>query len=105
LEVEFVFFGVFRLVLAGNGEVAGDGLAKKSTADPAVVSEFAGGSLISGCFIVAGQSKWLVWFFCLGLYGVWSLFCQNKLDDVSLYGWMLQKAPFTDRPYGKGSHI
>jgi hypothetical protein len=26
---------------------------------------------------------------CLGLSGVLNLFCQNKLNDVSPYGWML----------------
>jgi hypothetical protein len=33
---------------------------------------------------------------CLGLSGVLSLFYQNKLDDVSLCGWMLQKTPFAN---------
>jgi hypothetical protein len=37
------------------------------------------------------------------LYGVLSLFCQNKLDDVSSYSWMLQKTSFADGPYSRGS--
>jgi hypothetical protein len=40
---------------------------------------------------------------CLGLYGILSLFCQNMLDDVLLYDWMLQKAPFADGPHSRGS--
>jgi hypothetical protein len=40
---------------------------------------------------------------CLGLSGVLSLFCQNKLGDVSPCGWMLQKTSFVDGPHGKGS--
>jgi hypothetical protein len=31
---------------------------------------------------------------CLGLSGILSLFCQNKLGDVSLCGWMLQNTLF-----------
>jgi hypothetical protein len=42
---------------------------------------------------------------CLGLSGVLSLFYQNKLDDVSLYGWMLQKGSFVDVPDVRGSLI
>jgi hypothetical protein len=37
------------------------------------------------------------------LYGVLSLFCQNKLDDVSPYNWMMQKTSFIDGPYSRGS--
>jgi hypothetical protein len=40
---------------------------------------------------------------CLGLSGVLSLFYQNKLDDVSLYGWMQQKGSFADVPDVRGS--
>jgi hypothetical protein len=42
---------------------------------------------------------------CLGLSSVLSLFCQNKLSDVSLYGWMLQKTSFADGPHGRGSQF
>jgi hypothetical protein len=34
---------------------------------------------------------------------VLSLFCQNKLGDVSPFGWMLQKRSFADEPYGRVS--
>jgi hypothetical protein len=37
------------------------------------------------------------------LFGVLSLFCQNKLDDVSPCRWMLQKTSFADGPHGRGS--
>jgi hypothetical protein len=40
---------------------------------------------------------------CLGLSGILSLFCQNKLDDVSLCGWMLQRTPFADGPHSRVS--
>jgi hypothetical protein len=40
---------------------------------------------------------------CLGLSSVLSLFYQNKLDDVSLYDWMLQKRSFADVPDVRGS--
>jgi hypothetical protein len=40
---------------------------------------------------------------CLGLFGDLSLFCQNKLSDVSLCSWMLQNIPFADGPHGRGS--
>jgi hypothetical protein len=39
---------------------------------------------------------------CLGLFGDLSLFCQNKLNDVSSCSWMLQKTHFTDEPNGRG---
>jgi hypothetical protein len=39
------------------------------------------------------------------LSGVLSLFCQNKLGDVSPFGWMLQKRSFADVPYGRVSHL
>jgi hypothetical protein len=42
---------------------------------------------------------------CFGLFSVLSLFCQNKLGDVSPCGWMLQKTPFADGPHGRGSQL
>jgi hypothetical protein len=40
---------------------------------------------------------------CVGLFGDLSLFCQNKLSDVSPCGWMLQKTHFADGPHGRDS--
>jgi hypothetical protein len=42
---------------------------------------------------------------CLGLSGVLSLFCQNKLGVVSPCGWMLQNGHFADGPDPMGSHV
>jgi hypothetical protein len=46
-----------------------------------------------------GVSLLFVW----GLFGDLSLFGQNKLGDVSSYGWVLQKTHFADGPHGRGS--
>jgi hypothetical protein len=39
------------------------------------------------------------------LFGVLSLFCQNKLGNMAPFGWMLQKPSFADGPHSRGSHI
>jgi hypothetical protein len=39
----------------------------------------------------------------LGLFGDLSIFCQNKLGDVSPCGWMLQKTTFANGRHGRGS--
>jgi hypothetical protein len=39
------------------------------------------------------------------LFGVLSLFCQNKLGDVSPFGWMLQKRSFAYGPHSRVSLI
>jgi hypothetical protein len=51
------------------------------------------GSSVRRCF----------WVVCLSLFGDLSLFCQNKLSDVSPCGWMLQKTPFYIWTHGRGS--
>jgi hypothetical protein len=43
------------------------------------------------------------WVLCVGVSGVLSLFGQNKLVDVSLFGWMPQKTPFADGLHSRGS--
>ena len=62
---------------------------------------------LAGSFMAVGL-RWLCYLslvLCLDIFGVLSLFCQNKLGDVLPYGWMLQKTHFADEPLGRGSPI
>jgi hypothetical protein len=56
---------------------------------------------VCGC----GSLAWVFLWLLFGLFGDLSLFCQNKLGDVSPCDWMLQKTPFADGSHGRGSLI